>query len=44
MQKQHLTSDEKGRIIRSSMFTKEKFFASGEFEKLKAGLVAGGNM
>ena len=34
---------EKARIIRSSMFLKEKFLASGEFEKLKARLVAGGD-
>ena len=32
------------RIIRSSMFLKEKFLANGDFEKLKARLVAGGNM
>jgi hypothetical protein len=38
-----LSHDEKARIIRSSMFLKEKFLASGEFEKLKARLVAGGD-
>ena len=38
-----LSGKEKHRIIRSSMFLKEKFLASGEFEKLKARLVAGGN-
>ena len=38
-----LTNDEKHRIIRSSMFLKEKFLASSEFEKLKARLVAGGD-
>ena len=38
-----LSLDEKRRIIRSSMFLKEKFLASGEFEKLKARLVAGGD-
>ena len=38
-----LSVEEKHRIIRSSMFLKEKFLASGEFEKLKARLVAGGN-
>ena len=32
------------KIIRSSMFLKEKYNASGSFEKLKARLVAGGNM
>jgi len=31
------------RIIHTSMFFKEKFLASGAFEKLKARLVAGGN-
>ena len=30
-------------MIRSSMFLKKKFLATGEFEKLKARLVAGGN-
>ena len=30
--------------IRSSLFLKEKFFPSGEFDKLKGRLVAGGNM
>ena len=38
-----LTKDEMYRIIRSSMFLKEKFLASGEFEKLKTRLVAGGD-
>ena len=38
-----LSHVEKARIIRSSMFLKEKFLASGEFEKLKARLVAGGD-
>ena len=32
------------KIIRSSMFLKEKYKANGEFEKLKARLVAGGHM
>ena len=40
---QKLPREEKARIIRSSMFPKEKFLASGEFEKLKARLVAGGD-
>jgi hypothetical protein len=31
-------------VIRSSMFLKEKFLPSGEFEKLKSRFVAGGNM
>ena len=39
----NLSAEEKHRTIRSSMFLKEKFLASGEFEKLKARLVAGGN-
>ena len=30
-------------IIRSSMFLKDKYLASGTFEKFKARLVAGGN-
>ena len=30
-------------VIRSSMFLKEKYLATGEFDKLKARLVAGGN-
>ena len=38
-----LTSTEKGAIIRSQMFLKEKYLPTGEFEKLKARLVAGGN-
>ena len=42
--KQSLTTEERSKIIRSSMFLKEKFLASGEFDKLKARLVAGGNM
>jgi hypothetical protein len=39
-----LTSDEKKNIIRSSLFLKEKYDASGKFEKIKARLVAGGHM
>ena len=39
-----LTEKERSGIIRSSMFLKEKFLANGEFEKLKARLVADGNM
>ena len=39
-----LTKGQRKRIIRSSMFFKEKFFANGEFDKLKARLVAGGHM
>ena len=39
-----LTTAERRKIIRSSMFLKEKYYADGEFEKLKARLVAGGHM
>jgi Reverse transcriptase (RNA-dependent DNA polymerase) len=38
-----LTAEQRSSIIRSSMFLKEKFLATGEFEKLKARLVAGGD-
>ena len=38
-----LTNTEKRSIIRSQMFLKEKYLPTGEFEKLKARLVAGGN-
>lgn len=38
-----LSSVEISRVIRSSMFLKEKYLPSGEFEKLKARLVAGGD-
>jgi hypothetical protein len=31
-----LTADQRRGVIRSSMFLKEKFLATGEFEKLKA--------
>ena len=40
----NLTRTQMGKIIRSSLFLKEKFSSTGEFEKLKARLVAGGNM
>ncbi len=36
-------NDAKGKLIRSKMFLKEKFSADGQFEKLKARLVAGGH-
>jgi hypothetical protein len=39
-----LTHQERKRIIRSSIFFKEKFLSTGEFEKLKARLMAGGHM
>ena len=38
-----LTKTERRRIIRSHMFFKEKYFADGTFDKLKARLVAGGD-
>jgi hypothetical protein len=39
-----LTHKQLKKIIRSSLFLKEKFTAVGDFEKLKARLVAGGHM
>ena len=39
-----LTVAQLRKIIRSSIFSKEKFFPDGAFEKLKSRLVAGGNM
>jgi hypothetical protein len=39
-----LTRKQLKKIIRSSLFFKEKFNSIGEFEKLKARLVAGGHM
>jgi hypothetical protein len=39
-----LTTKQLRKIIRSSMFIKEKYRADGSFEKLKARLVAGGHM
>jgi hypothetical protein len=38
-----ISAKRKLRMIRSSIFLKEKYLASGVFEKLKARLVAGGN-
>ena len=39
----NLTRDERDKVIRCSMFLKEKFTASGEYDKLKARLVASGD-
>ena len=38
-----LNADQRRRVIPSHMFFKDKFFADGRFQKLKARLVAGGN-
>ena len=38
-----LSTKERRAIIRSTMFLKEKFLSNGDFEKLKARLVAGGD-
>jgi Reverse transcriptase (RNA-dependent DNA polymerase) len=37
------TKKQRSAIIRSSMFLKDKYLASGAFERFKARLVAGGN-
>ena len=39
-----LPPHQRKRVVRSFMFLKEKFDSGGLFEKLKARLVAGGNM
>jgi hypothetical protein len=39
-----LTARQKTRMVRSFLFLKEKYTSTGEFEKLKARLVAGGNL
>ena len=41
---EELTTEQRKSMISSSMFLKEKFYADGNFEKLKARLVAGGHM
>ena len=40
----NLTAAQRSSILRSSMFLKDKYLPSGEFEKFKARLVAGGDM
>jgi histone deacetylase 1/2 len=42
--RRNLSFEQRKSIIRSSMFFKEKYLPSGDFDKLKARLVAGGNM
>ena len=44
IRKRDLTFKELKSAIRSSMFLKEKYLSTGEFEKLKARIVAGGHM
>ena len=43
IEKSKLTKKQLKKVIRSSMFLKEKFTATGAFDKLKARLVAGGD-
>jgi hypothetical protein len=43
IRKRDLTFKQLKSVIRSSMFLKEKYLSTGEFEKLKARLVAGGD-
>ena len=44
IRKRDLTFKQLKSVIRSSMFLKEKYLSTGEFEKLKSRLVAGGDM
>ncbi len=41
---QNLSYAQRSKVIRSSMFLKEKFLSTGHFDKLKSRFVAGGNM
>ena len=41
---ERLSVEQRKSMISSSMFLKEKFYADGNFEKLKARLVAGGHL
>ena len=43
-EKLELTVDQQKRIISSKLFLKNKYYADGEFEKIKARLVAGGHL
>jgi hypothetical protein len=44
VEQKDLSPDERRKSIRSSMFLKEKYLPNGDFDKLKARLVAGGHM